>query len=218
MTRTGLPTAKGEIGFSPQHSITIPSQHVLFLSRLLVRISQSEKMTILFLSLFVFAVLNSEDTATTSGFSELFADGAAMFGELRLPMQFFGRSGHQMFGGSWISRTFTSLNQSQRLKLPDIAIAEKEGSWALYWNSNQFLWQDPCDSDRSWGVFGRAGISDGNPNPVQWLLSFGVGGSSPLSGRRDDSFGVGWYYTGISDELGPVVSGLLNHGQGIELY
>ena len=168
--------------------------------------------------LFVFAVLNSEDTATTSGFSELFADGAAIFGELRLPTEFFGRPGHQMFAGSWSSRTFTSLNQSQRLQFPDIPIAEKEGSWALYWNSNQFLWQDSCDPERGWGVFGRAGISDGNPNPVQWFLSFGVGGSSPLSGRRDDSFGVGWYYTGISDEMGPVVSGLFNDGQGIELY
>ena len=35
--------------------------------------------------LFVFAVVNTEDTATTSGFDELFAEGAAVFGELRLP-------------------------------------------------------------------------------------------------------------------------------------
>ncbi|MCP4784506.1 MAG: carbohydrate porin [Fuerstiella sp.] len=168
--------------------------------------------------LFVFAVVNSEDTATTSGFDELFADGAAMFGELRLPTQFFGRSGHQMFGGSWSSRTFTSLNQSQRLEFPDLPIAEKEGSWALFWNANQFIWEDPCDAERGWGLFGRAGISDGNPNPVQWSLSFGIGGSSPISGRRDDSFGIGWYYTGISDEMGPVVSSLFNDGQGVELY
>jgi porin len=40
-------------------------------------------------SLFVFAVVNTEDTATTSGFGEFFADGAAIFGELRLPTQFF---------------------------------------------------------------------------------------------------------------------------------
>ncbi|HIK95125.1 MAG TPA: carbohydrate porin [Planctomycetes bacterium] len=168
--------------------------------------------------LFVFAVVNTEDTATTSGFNELFAEGAAVFGELRLPTQFFGRSGHQMFGGSWSTRTFTSLDQSQRLEFPGIPIAEKEGSWSLFWNSNQYIWEDPCDSERGWGVFGRAGISDGNPNPVQWSLSFGIGGSSLISGRRDDSFGVGWYYTGISDEMGPVVSSVFNDGQGVELY
>ena len=76
-------------------------------------------------SLFVFAVVNTEDTATTSGFSKFFADGAAIFGELRLLTQFFGRSEHQMFGGIWSSRTFTSLNQSQRLEFPDVPIAEK---------------------------------------------------------------------------------------------
>jgi porin len=67
-------------------------------------------------------------------------------------------------------------------------------------------------------VFGRAGISDGNPNPIEWFLSFGVGGHSLLAGRPDDTFGIGWYYTGISDELGPVVSSLLGDGQGVELY
>lgn len=165
-----------------------------------------------------FIVLNTEDTGTIIGINELFADGAALVAELRIPTDFFGRRGTQMFGGSWSSREFKSLQQDGRVTIPDIQIAEKEGSWALYWNFDQFLWEDPCDSTRGWGVFGRAGISDGNPNPIEWFLSFGVGGHSLLSGRPDDTFGIGWYYTGISDEFGPVVSSLLTDGQGVELY
>ncbi|MDG2127163.1 MAG: carbohydrate porin [Fuerstiella sp.] len=80
------------------------------------------------------------------------------------------------------------------------------------------MWHDPCDPRHSWRVFDRVDIFNGNQNPMQWLLSFGIGDGSPLTDRRDDSFGIGWFYTGISDEMSPVVSGLLNHGQGIELY
>ena len=68
-----------------------------------------------------------------------------------------------------------SLRQEGRIDFPDIPIAEKNGSWSLFWNADQHLWQDPCDPSRGWGLFGRAGISDGNPNPIEWSVSFGVG-------------------------------------------
>ena len=168
--------------------------------------------------LFTFAVLNAEETPTTVGLSELFADGAAMFAELRIPTQLFGRSGNQRFGGSWSGREYVSLDQDPRVILPNVPIQQKSGSWALFWNADHHLWEDPCSSDRGWGIFGRAGISDGNPNPIAWFLSFGIGGHSPLDGRVDDTFGIGWYYSAISDELGPVVSALIDDGQGVEMY
>jgi porin len=167
---------------------------------------------------FTLAVLDSEDTPTTVGLSDLFANGAVIMSELRIPVTLFGRRGHQMFGGSWSSATYDSLRQDGRLDFPDIPIAAQDGSWALFWNADQYIWQDPCDSSRGWGIFGRAGISDGNPNPIEWSLSLGVGGHSLLSGREDDTFGVGWYYTGISDEFGPVLSTLMDDGQGVEMY
>jgi porin len=168
--------------------------------------------------LFSFIVINPEETSTISGFDVLFANGASMLAKLRLPTHFFGRTGHMAFGGTWSSRTYDSLEQETRVQFPDIQIEEKDGSWALFASGDQFLWEDPCDPSRGWGLFGRAGISDGNPNPIEWFLSVGIGGNSPIAGRYDDFFGVGWYYTGISDELGPVVSRLLGDGQGVELY
>ena len=105
-----------------------------------------------------------------------------------------------------------------KVTFPDVPIEEKSGSWAIFWSGDQFLWEDPCDAGRGWGVFGRAGISDGNPNPLSWFLSFGIGGNSPIASRRDDTFGIGWYYTGISNEFGPAVSNLLRDGQGVELF
>lgn len=43
-------------------------------------------------------------------------------------------------------------------------------------------------------------------------------GQSQLAGREDDSFGIGWYYIGISDEFGPLLANLIDDGQGGEMY
>ena len=166
--------------------------------------------------IFTFTVLNATDTATTSGFDELFADGVALAAELRLPTNFFGLPGHQGFGGTWNSRDYIALGQDPRVIEPEIPIALKSGSWSLRWNFDQYLFVDPCNPLRGWGVFGRAGISDGNPNPIKWIISCGVGGHSPLRGREADRFGIGWYYGGASSELGPFFNP--DDGTGVELF
>ena len=74
--------------------------------------------------------------------------------------------------------------------------------------------------DRGWGLFGRASISDGNPNPVRYFLSAGLGGFSPLGQRRGDSFGVGWFLTGASNQFGPIPTAIFGprNGMGAELF
>jgi len=166
--------------------------------------------------IFTFTVLNATDTTTTSGFDELFADGVALSAELRLPTRFFDLPGHQDFGATWNSREYIKLGQDPRVILPGFDIEPTDGSWSLRYNFDQYLYVDPCDSTRGWGIFGRAGISDANPNPIHWIVSFGVGGNSPLRGREGDRFGVGWYYGAASPELGPLFTP--DDGTGVELF
>lgn len=170
---------------------------------------------------FSFLALNPTDTASTAGFDELFADGVTLNAELRIPTEFGGLPGHQLFAGTWSSRTYTSLDQDPRVVLPQIPINQSTGSWSLYWNFDQYLHVDPCDPARGWGVFGRAGISDDDTNPLSWLLSFGVGGSSPLESRPNDTFGIGWYVAGTSDPLSQTLApflGQIGDGNVVELF
>ncbi len=170
---------------------------------------------------FNFTLMNPTDTASTSGFSELFAEGVAMAAELRLPTDFGGLPGHQLFAGTWSSRDFVSLGQDPRIVLPNIPINETDGSWSLYWNFDQYLQVDPCNPQRGWGLFGRAGIADDEANPLAWFLSFGVGGTSPIQGRHADTFGAGWFVAGSSDEVGVIletVLGPVNDGHGVEMF
>jgi len=164
------------------------------------------------------AVLDTEDTATTIGIDELFAEGAVILAEISIPTYFFGRRGNQRFAGTWSIAVYDTLSQEGRVEFPKIGIEPKKGSWSLLWNFDQLLWSDPCDCERGWGLFGRGGISDGNPNPIEWFLSLGIGGDSFLPGRDEDSFGIGWYYVGMSNKFDPVVSSFFANGQGVEIY
>ncbi len=171
--------------------------------------------------LFTYTLLNATDTAETDGFRELFAEGVAMAAELRLPTEFAGLPGHQLFAATWNSRDFAELGQDPRFVLPNVPINQVSGSWSLYWNFDQYLQVDPSDPSRGWGTFGRAGIADDAANPLSWFLSFGLGGHNPMPGRGADTFGAGWFVAGSSDEIGLVldtVFGPIDDGHGLELF
>jgi porin len=169
--------------------------------------------------LFNFLVMNPTDTADSDGFDELFSEGVALSAELRFATQWFGKPGHQLFAGTWSSRDYVSLGQDPRVVLPNVPIEQTDGSWSLYWNTDQALWVDSCNPERHWGYFARAGIADDSANLINYLLSVGLGGASPL--RDGDSFGIGYYYSGTSDEIGPIlqtVLGPIGDGQGVEIF
>jgi porin len=165
-------------------------------------------------------VLNSTDTTATGGFDTLFSDGLLLSAAVRVPTHFFDRPGHQLLGGTWNSRTYTSIAEAY-IPYPDVATPTTRGSWCLYWNCDQFLVVDPADSKRGWGLFGRAGIADAKTSPIDAFVSFGCGGNVPGRIRRDDTFGVGWYYASSSPQIGTLITsqfGPVGDGQGIECF
>jgi porin len=170
---------------------------------------------------FTFSVINARETIRTTGFDELFDDGVTLAPELRLPTEFFGLPGHQLFGGTWSSRNYVSLDQDPRIILPSIPIARSSDSWSLYYNFDQHLVVDSSDPAKGWGLFGRAGLADQATNPIGWFLSGGIGGNSMIPGRSDDTFGAGYYFAGTSSELDPLLDSALNgvgDGHGSEVF
>jgi porin len=94
------------------------------------------------------------------------------------------------------------------------------GSWWIDYRFDQALWVDPTDPTRSWGVFGDTGISDGKPNPIQWSAVVGIGGSSPIASRKLDTFGVAYYYMGVSESFKKDVRAIesVRDERGVELF
>jgi porin len=141
-----------------------------------------------------FSVLQSNGKASTIGFDDLHSNQLSFVGEARVRTDFFGLTGHQLIGGAYSNKTFTSLNQDQRIFLETRTIAKEKGSWMVYYNFDQYLYEVKKGSGQGIGIFGRVGVSDGNPNPFRCFFSFGVGGKGIIPGRPLDRFGIGYYY------------------------
>lgn len=166
-------------------------------------------------------ILNATDTITTSGFDQLFEDGAVISGTVNIPVPIAGKMGLHSFTGSWSSKTFTALGQDPRIIIGQVPIAASKGSWSVSWSGAQYLYQDPNDPMKGWGLFGRAGKAKGRTSPVEYFLNFGIGGQSPIRGRENDQFGIGWFYNKFSNDLGPIATvalGIGSSSQGVELY
>jgi porin len=140
-----------------------------------------------------------------------------------LPTNFFCLPGHQGMTGTYSSGTYTSLSPSAYLDPIEGLVIDstpKTGSWCLTYNFDQALYVSPDDPRRKWGLFGNLGIADDNPSPIRWFASAGISGASPIAGRKADSFGIGYFYLGVSDtlkNLAPVLLPLKDE-QGVELY
>jgi porin len=172
----------------------------------------------------VFVMDPKNRTADFMQFGDLFQQGIIIGAEVKAKTQFFDLPGQQHVGGVWKHQEQLDLrfafNPPESSVPPDIAARTLWDSWVMYYGFDQYFVRFTDSPDRGWGLFGRASISDGNPNPIRYFLSTGLGGFSPLGRMRGDTFGMGWYLAGASDQFGPVPRALFGprDGQGVEWF
>ena len=172
---------------------------------------------------FSLAVFDTNNTPTTSGIDTIFNNGASIVSNVNLPTEWMALPGHQGLTGTYSTGSYTNLSPSVYFQPGTGVVVQsppKEGSWSLGYNFDQAFYVSPEDAKKRWGVFGTLGIADNNPSPVHWFASTGVAGTSPISSRSSDTFGAGYYYTGVSGALKDLAPVLLPLGdeQGVELY
>lgn len=164
-------------------------------------------------------------TAEFMNFGTLFTRGIIVGGEAKAKTMLFGLPGEQHVGGVWKNNPQNNLQYGFGLpgaypETPAARVPTLRNSYALYYGFDQYLVRYTEGPDRGWGLFGRAAISDGNPNPVKYFLSAGFGGFSPLGQQRGDTWGLGWYLNGASDQWGPIPRAIFGprNGPGVEFY
>jgi len=140
-------------------------------------------------------VMSANDSPTTSGFQNLNGNAVVVAAEGRLRTDFFGLTGHQLLGTTFSNKKFTSIDQRlDRDTIENGVLKAEKGSWNLYYNFDQYLYEPKKGEDKGIGLFGRLGVSDGNPNFMKFFGSFGVGGKGVFESRPKDQFGFGYYY------------------------
>ena len=127
--------------------------------------------------------LDANGEANSSGFDTVAKGNTSYAAEARVRTDFFGLTGHQLVGGTYSTRNFSSIDQSLRLFLENRTIQPKDNSWCFYYNFDQYLYETKKGSGQGIGIFGRFGASDGNPNPVHYFYSIGIGGKGLLPPR-----------------------------------
>jgi len=164
-------------------------------------------------------------TADFMQFSNLFTRGIIVGGEVKAKTMFFGLPGQQHVGGVWKDNAQNDLRFGFGLpgtypETPAARVPTLRSSYVVYYGFDQYFVRYTERPDRGWGMFGRAAITDGNPNPLRYFLSTGFGGFSPLGQQRGDTFGLGWYLNGASDQWGPIPRALFGprNGTGVELF
>ena len=147
-------------------------------------------------------VFGTEETAGENPFHH--TDGGSTFStEWTVSYELGERGGAQTVGflyGTDAERVNIAADPRivlARLLLGQPVPTTSDPTWSLYWNGHQYL---SGDGTRGWGVFGRAGVSDADPNPIAWNLAAGLGGKGTFEGRDEDAWGAGYFLLDLSDE------------------
>jgi porin len=168
-----------------------------------------------------FSAADAAGKASTSGFDTAFKGNTMFSSEARVRTAFFGLTGHQLAGYVYSKKSYAALDQSLNFIIENGTIERKNRTWSAYYNFDQYLWETSKGSGKGIGLFGRFGISDGNPNPVHHFYSIGLGANGVIPRRPNDSFGMAYFYTDISQPTftGPLETRqLLRDGYGVEAY
>lgn len=167
-----------------------------------------------------FVLISSNGSATTAGFDTLSGDALTFSPAGRVRTNFFDLTGHQSLGVQYSNKTFTSLDQRLGFVIENRALVPKSDTWNLYYNFDQYLYETDKEKGYGVGMFGRFGASDGNPNPVHYLASFGFGGKGMFD-RPLDQFGIGYYYSWLTNptlQRPFTTTSFLRDEWGIEAY
>lgn len=136
------------------------------------------------------------------GLRRAFEKGTTLNGSVEVGSSLWDRKGRHIVSAAYSTQEGVDFDDIPELILPRaLAPGRKDHRWYLSYATEQTLWRDPEEPGRALGVFGQAGVSDGNPNPIGWSALLGVGGTGLLDGRRRDRLGAGVFCLGFSGSL-----------------
>jgi porin len=163
-------------------------------------------------------VFDPNDQTTNYSFNRLFEDGVNVSLGLAWSGELTGRK-----SGAAITATYSTADGTDWSQIglpPGSQTTTKKGSYNVAVDLSHLLVESAGVPGKGLGLYAKAAIADGNPNPVQRSFVGGVAGHAIVPGRPLDYFGVGYFFFIFSNELqnavAPVAS--FKDEQGIEAY
>lgn len=167
-------------------------------------------------------VFDTNDCTTTSGFDDLGDNGANILGFWRYFTELGGLPGSHTAGGIWSTGDFVAFDPTGFVIVPDegLVAVPRSGAYTLLYIAEQTLWMDCCNNNRDINLLSMWGIADENTSPIGWSGNLAIQASGFSKSRPHDSMGVGYFYTGLSDDFRNLLSPVrnLHDVNGVELY
>jgi len=168
--------------------------------------------------------LDSEGNANHSGFPEVFERGTSLFQETEATVKPWGLTGHQRVAWTWSDKSRIQFTQNPRTVIGAIITGDtsqlrrNSNDWSFYYDFDQYVYTRPGTEDQGVGFFGRFGLADDQANITETFYSLGLGGKGMLPNRVNDTFGVGYYFLNLTDNLPRVIQRRIDNEQGVEIY
>jgi porin len=171
-------------------------------------------------------VADSEGAANVTGFDPdtVFTSGTSVVQIAQATIKPFDLSGHQGVIWSWSDKNRIQFEQSAFAIIDAIrqgntdVLGRSSDDWTVNYTFDQYVYTLPDKPDEGIGVFGYCGVGPGVVNPIRACYSLGVGGKGLIPGRATDTYGVGYYFINLTDELPRIIERRVEDEQGVELY
>ncbi|MEJ2533455.1 MAG: carbohydrate porin [Halioglobus sp.] len=160
-------------------------------------------------------VFDPNDRSTDYLPDDLFSDGTSASLTAAYQSTLAGRKTSYALTGS-----FTTKNGADFTAFPPgTGTTEKDGSYNVEFQFGHNLQEDSITGD-AWGIYLKAATADGNPNPIDYAVTVGIGGRPLFFNRPQDNFGVGYFYYAFSDKLQDALEPVADFQdeEGVEIY
>jgi porin len=166
---------------------------------------------------------------TDSGLGSDFFDEQYYALDWRFPTFFFGLPGSQNITYNYNTKEFLELDNLTQQFITQTR-SSNSGAGVIAYNFHQYVYVEPgqdkkttgfdADAERlqGVGVFGRVGYANADVNPLNWTFAVGLAGRGIIPQRDDDTFGIGYYYGLVSDNVSDLSGALSDDYWGLEAY
>ena len=163
-------------------------------------------------------VYDPHDRTGDSWPDDLFSDGVNLSLGLTWAGEVFGRNSSVNVTG--IYSTEEKIDLSEIALPPELRTRTEDGAYNISLKVSHLIMESSSYPGQGLGVYGKAAIADGNPNPIESSFSGGFAGHRLVPGRPDDVFGIGYFFYDFSKDLKSAVSPLFNfnHEHGVEVF
>ncbi|HYN58680.1 MAG TPA: carbohydrate porin [Rubrivivax sp.] len=163
-------------------------------------------------------VFDPNDQTTNYSLNRLFDDGVNVSLGLAWSGDLAGRK-----SGAGITATYSTAEGTDWSQIglpPGSQTTTKKGSYNVAVELSHLLVESAQVPGKGLGLYAKAAVADGNPNPFRRSFVGGIAGHAVVPGRPLDYFGVGYFFYDLSNELQDAVApvGSLKDEQGIEAY